>query len=470
MEEQKTNNIDENVTPSEASVEAAPATEAVTEEATPSAASAETEAVTEAPAVQYAYRWNYEAQSQHDYEEDRAHNRKGLRNYAIIMSIVLFFAAALLVGAIFLGNIVPGGNAAGNLDVLYAKCYPSYVAITIVSDSGSSGAGSGIIMTEDGYIATNYHVLEDAKAINVILHDGTTVEADYVDGDELNDIAIIKIAKKGLTPAKIGKSSELRVGERVMAIGTPHSINYRGTLTSGYISATNRQYASKNENGTIQKVVTLLQTDTSINPGNSGGPLFNMNGEVVGIVCMKLTGLYEGMGFAIPIDGVVDMLYDIIKNGSLSIPNGGSAFEGAALGITGMTVIKDTTYLLMGENIVVTVINEDGELCVENLLGEYIPISDEEALAEMGISDFTLYKAPASGVRIIATSENFDSSKKLKNDDIILMANGINCSQMEILQSIIASYRVGDKLKLEVWRDGEIISVLVELGRSSTME
>ena len=473
MEEKKTNNIDESVTETEETAEGITTISNASEDESASISTEMTEEISEASSVRYEYRWNYEAQSQHDYEEVQTHNRKGLRNYAIVMSIALFAAMALLVGSIFVGNTLPSNTSTtytGDLDSLYTQCYPSYVAISVVSDNGTSSAGSGIVMTADGYIATNYHVVDDAKSISVILHDGTTVSADFVDGDELNDIAIIKIAKKGLTPAKIGSSSETRVGERVMAIGTPHSVNYRGTMTSGYISATNRQYATQNDNGTIQKVVTLLQTDTSVNPGNSGGPLFNMKGEVIGIVCMKLTGLYEGMGFAIPIDGVIDMLYDIIDNGELTLSNGGSAFEGAAIGITGMTVNKDTTYLLMEESIITTVLDENGEICVKNALGEYIPVSNIEAMEEMGITDFSLYTAPASGVRVIRADPNFDCVWKLRPEDIIITANGISCTQIEILQSLVAAHRVGDKLTLEVWRKGEILSVSVELGRASTME
>lgn len=476
MDENKINNPEENVSDVTSVPESAPAADdEVNESIFISLAEIEGKSQVEtaeeavAPEVQYVYRWNYDSQSLHDREDTQGNNRKGLRNYAIVMSIALFSAIALLLGVLFVGN---GGAPTGaSLDTLYAECYPSYVAISIVTDNGTSGAGSGIIMTSDGYIATNYHVIEDAKTINVILYDGTTADADYVDGDELNDIAIIKIAKKGLKSAKIGRSSDIRVGEQVMAIGTPHSINYRGTMTSGYISATNRQYAAQNDNGSIKKVVTLLQTDTSVNPGNSGGPLFNMRGEVVGIVSMKIAGSqYEGLGFAIPIDGVIDMLYDIIENGELTISNGGSAFEGAAIGITGMTAVKDTTYLLMGDDIIVTVLNENGELCVENIYGEYIPITDTEKMAEMGIINYEMYKAPATGVRVTATASGFDSAKKLKVNDIIIMANGISCSQMEILQGIIATCRVGDTLELEVWRDGDIVSVSVELGRSASME
>ena len=410
------------------------------------------------------YRWDYSEQYKNDQTSARQKTKGGLRNYAIVMSVAFLSAIALLIGMLFIDPV------SSSLSALYEKCYPSYVAISVVSDNGSSGAGSGIILTEDGYIATNYHVVDDSLEISVILYDGTTVDADYVDGDEINDIAIIKIAKRGLTPAKIGRSSSVRVGEQVMAIGTPHSINYRGTMTSGYISATNRRYAARNDNGTIQKVVTLLQTDTSVNPGNSGGPLFNMKGEVVGIVSMKIAGSqYEGLGFAIPIDGVIDMLYDIIENGELTISNGGNAYEGAALGVTVMTVSKNTSYMFAGNDVIILVHNESGELCVENMLGEKIPITDTERMAEMGLTDFTVYTAPASGAQIMSTAEGFDSAEKLKENDIIVTANGINCSVDGVLQSIIAACRIGDSLDLEVWRDGEIVSISVELGQSAKM-
>ena len=472
MDENKINNTEETVADlpdlvTEPAVEETSSADLATTEEKSQEETAE-EAI--APAVTYAYRWDYETQNKYDKEQTAKHNRKGLRNYAIVMSIALVSAIAVLIGVLFLGGT--SMPAPVSLENLYAECYPSYVAISVVADNGTSGAGSGIVMTEDGYIATNYHVVEDAEAISVILYDGTTVDADYVDGDELNDIAIIKVAKNGLKPAKIGHSSSARVGEQVMAIGTPHSINYRGTMTSGYISATNRQYAAQNTNGSIKKVITLLQTDTSVNPGNSGGPLFNMNGEVIGIVSMKIAGSqYEGLGFAIPIDGIIDMLYDIIENGELTLSNGGSAFEGAAIGISGMATEKGEKYLL-DSNGMPHLIYEDelgnAEVFITN--GLFVPLDDPVQLAKYGIVSTKQYSVEATGILVISTTDGFDSAKKLKLGDVIITANGINCSQMATLQGIIATCRVGDTLNLEVWRDGEIVSVSVELGRSAAME
>lgn len=437
---------------------------------------AETSPSIEAPV--YAYRWDYAEQSKHDKFKKKKKEARGLRNFAIIMSLAFVLSIAALVGVIFMGEYLPvgSGSVAGvNLDDLYESCYPSYTAISVVTETGGTSAGSGIIMTSDGFITTNYHVVEHAATITVILHDGEKVPAEYVDGDALNDIAVLKVAKRNLKAATIGHSSQARVGEQVMAIGTPYSISYRGTMTSGYISAVNRQYATKNDNGTVKKVITLLQTDTSVNPGNSGGPLFNMKGEVIGIVSMKIAGSqYEGLGFAIPIDGVMDMINDIIKNGKLTISNGGSAFEGAALGISGYSVTKDTEYLITGDYHYTVTPDENGEKVV-NYINDYglviqIPLSDKNELAANGIVNYVLYTAPETGVRVIGTTEGFDSAKKLMVDDIILSANGISCEQMEALQDIIAGSRVGDKIDFVVFRNGKTIEVSVELGRSAAMQ
>lgn len=429
-----------------------------------------------APVATYAYRWDYESQASAD-RKSKKRGDHGVRNFAIIMSIAFLLSLATLIGVLFIGEFSPSTQSAEgvSLNELYNKCYPSYVAISVVSEWGATSCGSGIIMTEDGYITTNYHVVEDGKDINVILHDGTTVPATYIDGDELNDIAIIKIDKKGLEPAVIGKSANAKVGDQVMAIGTPYSTQYRGTMTSGYVSALNRKYAAKNDNGTVNKVITLLQTDTSVNPGNSGGPLFNMKGEVIGIVSMKISGSqYEGMGFAIPIDGVLDMINDIIENGKLTIPNGGSAVEGAALGISGFAVEANTKYLLTGDYHYTVTVNDDGTELVNYItsLGTVLPIplNDEELLENYDIKDYTFYTADATGVVVMSMSAGFDSAKKLQEKDIIVSANGRSCEYMETLQELIANSRVGDTVEFEIFRNGTTLTVTVELGRSAAMD
>ena len=356
------------------------------------------------PAPVYTYKWDYNTQNSHDSTARGAQKRNGLLTYATILSVAFLVSIALLIGTMIFGDTgkpsyqpsedVSAGNS---ISELYDFCLPSYVAINTVSDIGTEGAGSGIIMTADGYICTNQHVVEGAKTIKVILSDERMYTAEYIDGDELNDIAVIKINVHGLTPALIGNSQESHVGDRVMVIGTPYGVEYRGTMTSGFISALNRQHVLRNESGTVNKVQKLIQTDTSVNPGNSGGPLFNMKGEVIGVVAMKIAGTdYEGMGFAIPIESVIEMINDIIEHGEITDSTGG-AKEGAALGISGYEVEKGVTYADSGDYHFTVV--DDPYSGVRSIkypvnpvldLYDYIPLDDTERLAEYGIYDYTL--------------------------------------------------------------------------------
>ncbi|PWM42622.1 MAG: serine protease HtrA [Clostridiales bacterium] len=173
----------------------------------------------------------------------------------------------------------------------------------------SEGAGSGVIITADGYIVTNHHVIDGATNINVRLADGTEYKATLIGTDSKADLAVIKIEASGLTPAAYGSSSELKVGETVVAIGNPLG-QLGGTVTQGIISALDREITIDNT------TMSLLQTDTAINPGNSGGGMFNTSGQLVGIVNAKSAGEeIEGLGFAIPIDTAKKVIEDLIQHG-----------------------------------------------------------------------------------------------------------------------------------------------------------
>lgn len=178
-----------------------------------------------------------------------------------------------------------------------------------------AAAGSGFVITSDGYILTNYHVIEDADSIQVAFVDGTTYDATLVGGESENDIAVLKIDATGLTPVIIGDSDNVKVGEQVVAIGNPLG-ELTFSMTSGIVSAKDRSITMENGN-----VMNMIQTDTAINNGNSGGPLFDMYGQVIGITSAKLSGssssqaTIEGLGFAIPINDIKDMVTDIMENG-----------------------------------------------------------------------------------------------------------------------------------------------------------
>lgn len=175
--------------------------------------------------------------------------------------------------------------------------------------SATASSGSGFIITEDGYIVTNYHVIEGADKLTVTLNGGEQYEAEVIGYEEDNDVALIKIDATGLSPVSIGDSDDLHVGETVCAIGNPLG-ELTNTLTTGTVSALDREI---NTDGTP---VNMLQTDCAINEGNSGGPLFDMNGNVIGITTAKYYGdTIEGIGFAIPINDVMRIVADLKEYG-----------------------------------------------------------------------------------------------------------------------------------------------------------
>ena len=199
---------------------------------------------------------------------------------------------------------------------VYAQNVDAVVAIKTTVRGGYS-MGSGFIMTADGYVTTNYHVVNGAKKIEVMTHDGTAYPAELVGYDNTNDVAVLKMEGKGFPCVTVGVSESLIVGDQVVAIGNPLG-ELTNTLTVGYVSAKERDV---NTDGIT---INMIQTDAAINSGNSGGPLFNMYGEVVGITTAKYSGesssgaTIEGIGFAIPIDDVYDLIQDLINDGYVS--------------------------------------------------------------------------------------------------------------------------------------------------------
>ena len=200
---------------------------------------------------------------------------------------------------------------------VYAKNVNAVVAINTQIQSGGQygeGAGSGFIISADGYVVTNYHVIDGATKITVVPHNGTEMVAKIVGTDSSNDVALLKVEATDLPYVTLGSSDALSVGDQVVAIGNPLG-ELNATLTVGYVSAKDRVV---NTDGTV---INMLQTDAAINSGNSGGPLFDMNGNVVGITTAKYSGnsisgaTIEGLGFAIPIDDITGILSDLKEYG-----------------------------------------------------------------------------------------------------------------------------------------------------------
>ena len=211
-------------------------------------------------------------------------------------------------------NIPEGGGMA--LQDIYTLNIPSVVSITCQSSRGSS-SGTGVVLTADGYIVTNAHVVENAQIISVQLTDDRSFAARLVGCDTVSDLAVLRIDCADLTPAQFGDSSTLRVGDTVVAIGDPLGAAFRGTYTNGIVSAINRDV---DMNG---RTMTLIQTNAALNSGNSGGPLINCYGQVIGINTMKI-GTFtddagvEGLGFAIPSTQVKEIVDQIVAQGYVS--------------------------------------------------------------------------------------------------------------------------------------------------------
>ena len=189
--------------------------------------------------------------------------------------------------------------------------YESTVYIEVSADRGTVASGSGFVYKKDdkyGYILTNYHVIEDGKKYVITFTDGTEVDAELVNGDEYYDIAILKVdVKKIIKVATLGNSSNVELGDSVFTVGAPLGKEYMGTITKGIISGVNRMVTVNLTSGSY--LMEVIQTDASINSGNSGGPICNIKGEVIGITSSKLKGTgVEGMGFAIPINAVLDVI------------------------------------------------------------------------------------------------------------------------------------------------------------------
>ena len=204
-----------------------------------------------------------------------------------------------------------------SLQEIYERNFPSTVSISCVLTNGSTNGGSGVILSEDGYLVTNAHVVSGASSMVVRLSDNREYAASLVGMDDVSDLAVLKIQAEGLSAAQFGDSGALRVGDSVCAIGDPLGIEFRGTFTDGIISAINRDVVMDG------RVMNLIQTNAALNSGSSGGPLINCYGQVVGINVMKI-GTFtnaagvEGLGFAIPSSTVKEVVEQLLSQGYVS--------------------------------------------------------------------------------------------------------------------------------------------------------
>ena len=297
---------------------------------------------------------------------------------------------------------------------------PSVVAITTEQMSSSqtwfggyyvqSGAGSGIIISQDGYILTCAHVVSGATSVKVQLNGSDeTYDATIVGEDSTSDIAVLKIEATGLTPAVIGDSDKLAVGETTVAVGNPLG-TLSNTVTQGIVSALNRQVTVEDND------MTLIQTDTSISPGNSGGGLFNANGELIGVVNAKSSySEAEGIGFAIPINTAMDIAQQLIENGAVARP------------VLGVSILD---------------------------------ISDASAAQQYGVSAMGVYVADV-------TKGGGAEAAGVQRGDRIIAVDDTAVSSTSTVKSYLAGKEVGDTVSLQVERDGKVLTLNVTLGSSA---
>ena len=265
-----------------------------------------------------------------------------------------------------------------SLQEIYAKNIDSVVSITCQLSRGSS-SGTGVIFSSQGYIVTNHHVIEDARAITVLLTDERQLEAKVIGADPASDLAVLYVEGEDLIAAEFGDSTQLRVGDSVAAIGDPLGSELRGTLTNGIVSAINRDVSVGG------RTMTLIQTNAAINSGNSGGPLINCYGQVIGINTLKISDSassagVEGLGFAIPSATVKEIVDQLIDQGYVS--------GRPSLGISGESVSNFYQhYYRMPAGLYITYIESDSDAATKGIvtgdillsLGE-IRITSEEDL------------------------------------------------------------------------------------------
>ena len=335
---------------------------------------------------------------------------KGLKAFALIMAAVIMLTGASVAGY-FLGRNSTGSGTRKNVTVnlaakpadtdemtaaqVYEKVNSSVVGITVYNSAGEGSQASGVLYSEDGYIITNDHIYSEVGApkFKIYTSDGKEYDAKYIAGDQISDLAVLKIDGSGFTPAQFGNSDEIIYGENVVAVGRPSDATQASSITKGIISSTGRRVKT-----TSNYSAKLIQTDSAINPGSSGGALVNMYGQVIGITSSKLAGVsYDAVGYAIPTKTMKRICEELIKNGKV--------VSRAKLGIT-YTAINSVTAEINGYD------------CV--------------------------------GLYVASVSEDSDLYGKISEGDVITHINGIEVKSDDIVLDIIEESSAGDKISVTV--------------------
>jgi len=302
-------------------------------------------------------------------------------------------------------------NGGLSLQEIYKNAIRSVVSISCASQYGAF-TGTGVVISEDGYIVTNYHVIEDADTIDVMFSDENILAAQVVGRDSVSDLAVLRVDGKDLTPATFADSASVQVGDAVVAIGDPLGVQLRGTMTNGIISAINRDIT------TGGRTMTLLQTNAALNSGNSGGPLLNCHGQVIGINTIKIgdqmnANGVEGLGFAIPSATVKEVVDQLIRQGYVT--------GRPTLGFSG----------------------------------------------EMVSAIYQLYYGLPSGVYITYVDPESDAAKKgISPGDILMGFDGSAVTDLTSLQALLYAHQAGDSVPVMIYRGGSRYAITLVLEQS----
>lgn len=314
---------------------------------------------------------------------------------------------------------------------------------SVVVIQTSKSVGTGVVLTEDGYILTNYHVIEGAKSILVRFLDGVSTAATVRGFSEDDDLAVLQIDRRGLIPAEFASTKNCFVGQDIYVIGTPIDADYSWTTTKGIISYLDREIKIYDDFNVLQKKMKLIQTDAMLNPGNSGGPMINSNGQVIGIVNIKLAGDADGIGFAIPSDGAIEIANAIMRDGNADSVNSSISFKRPVIGIVGVYVDAETYYI-------------ESELDGTFYITPATPSEIKENSEKLIYSKY-------SGFFINSVNEDSGAYGKLEHGDVIVEFDGEAVESREQLFHAIEEKHAGDKVKIKFYREGTLCSVDITL-------
>ena len=379
--------------------------------------------------------------------EKLAPKNRFLKIYAIILTVILLLAIAVGVMYLILRPLTPAEVIERNASAVVAIETKAY------SEGGVLvGTGSGFIVDGSGYIVTNEHVIDGDRAITVYTKDGKEYSARIVGADAYYDVAVLKIFSDDenyrFPTVKLGRAKDLTVGERLVVIGTPQERAYAWTSTVGYVSSAIRYFL---EGGSLS-AKSYIQFDAAVNGGNSGGPVFDSKGRVVGIVEKKVAD-NEGMGLAIPIDSVYDIIFSFI-NDDRSKPQ---------FGVVGNSVEQDVEYFVQGDKMYILYFDEESG--VKFYINDFTIIEFTDDIAESGEA----FVAEVTGFRVSSVLKTSGAYGILEAGDIVTGFDGLELvyddvtSPYEIIIEDLATKKAGDIVEITFARDGETLTENIRL-------